>query len=54
MPRNPKLARVIILQGNAPAYVAWNNLPWGVAQAKKKELIAKGYAPDKVKVTYAN
>lgn len=54
MPKNTKLARVIIIQANGPTYTAWNNLPWGVAQIRKKELIAKGYAPDKVKVTYAN
>lgn len=54
MPNNPKLARVVILQTAGPAYTAWNNLPWGVAQQKKKELVAKGYDPAKIKVTYAN
>lgn len=54
MPKNNRLARVIVLQSAGPAYVMWNNLPWGVAQIKKKELIAQGYDPARIKVTYAN
>ncbi len=54
MNHKPRLARVIYIRTDGRVHTMYNGLPFGVAQQRRAELIARGYDHKSLKVTYAN